>query len=531
MQAGNWIDNLKSHFTSHKRLYIIASVIVLFVLVALVTLTGGTGTPTQNTQTTGGGSNLNSQAPNPFVSNSELQQVENAYRQKYKEAKKKYPETPNYNFDYEVGPGLSENKGSSLPFVKPAVAQVGGSCNLTAAPATLNGYFLKSHFSASEAASLAAKYNISTSTTSSIPGADGITFDYYFANPQNSAYFKISEPSGAYQYHNGTVSASNPDITQAAAQVIATKHLSDHNLNEKLKFLGSSFVTTDPAFQAFIFSYNKNLGLTVVDTEAIKELPTNASVCNISPAKTMNYLDVVVGVKGDLGKIVNQTRTISGTHTLKRLTIDESVKEYKDKLPTTPIVAGGGTATTGSVVLDEAILIYFDYGEAYGQYSYVPTYLTAGKGPSGGRVYTLFPAVSEAELATTPLSPKGNQKNTLQLETFKPAPPKPPGKLCYGNQIDYTVKCTQGSTPVCNAFYGVPTKEGDPWGVCTEGCKAKGGAISVGAGEDPCKKYMESIGIPVKGGSSIPGGKGGGGSSPGKFKGGDVACSVNGCPC
>lgn len=532
MQGGSWWDNLKSHYSQHKRWYIAALLGLLGVLVILVTFLGGNNVATnQNTSAPGGTNITGTGAPNPLISNSELEQAENAFRQKYKQSKKKYPETPKYRFDYQVGPSLSEKNGSLLPFLNSVFAQTG--CNLAAVPTTVTGYYLKNHYSASDAASLASKYSIATSITSSIPGADGITFDYYFSNPQNSAYFKLSEPSGTYQYHNGTVSKDNPDITQLAAQVIATKHLSDHNLNDKLKFLGASFVSTDPAFQAFIFSYIKNLGLNVVDTEAIKELPANASVCNVSPAKTMNYTDVVVGVKGDLGKIINQTRTITGTYSLVRSTIDDSVKEYKDNLLIAPIVVGGGTATTGTVVLDEAVLVYYDYGESYGQYSYIPVYLTAGKGPTGGRVYTIFPAVSETELSKTPLSPKDNQKNTLQLETFKPAPPKPPGKLCYGNQIDYTVKCSQGSTPVCNAFFPAPTKDGDPWGVCTEGCKAKGGAISVAAGEDPCTKFMESLGIPFKKGSSIsPGGKGGGKSvSPGKFKGGDVACSVNGCPC
>ena len=120
----------------------------------------------------------------------------------------------------------------------------------------------------------------------------------------------------------------------------------------------------------------------------------------------------------------------------------------------------------------------------------------------------------------------------MQLDTFNPAPPKPEGKLCFGNLVDYTLNCSANAQQVCGGFVSLPSDKNDPFGVCAKGCITKTEVFNVSAGKDPCAEFMKKKGLPENygggGGGIAPGG---GAIPPASFPGGDVSCTLGGCPC
>ncbi len=527
------INKLKTHFKIHKKMYeiigIITLLILIFVSIALIVISNsadnkktadGLSNPTP-TAANSGVQRTNSNAhPNPMVASDELKRVEESFRKKYENAGVPFPVQKDYKFEYRLAPAL-QNKNSFIFNMFSAYA-ASSTCNIASAPGTVTGYLLKDKYSKDEAISIAKDFDVNSAKVSAVGGTDESSFSYYFSDPASSAYFTISENTGTYEYHNGTVDNTKPDITEAQARSLSDKALIDHNLNDKTAFASSNFFPGSIP-PTYFFKYDKKFNFKLVDEESITVLGATNSVCGVYSSLNMNYINVLIGSKGILGKIVNNTRFIENSYSFPRESLEDSINEYKDN-PIKPIVIGS-TPSTGPVTIDEAVLVYFDYGQDVGQYAYTPMYLTSGKGPTGSRVFTLFPAVAESDLDKTPLSPKNHQHLSLQLDTFVPAPPAPAGKLCFGNLVDYTVQCTEGVTPICNTIVSLPSDKNDPFKVCEKGCLEKNAVISVDHGQDACQEFMKKEKLDT---SKIP--PGGYGSQP-NFQGGQVSCSVRGCPC
>ncbi len=518
---------------SKKTLILIAAVLVVIVGTIAVLFTLNSRNVSQNQNVTKNnfitpsvGSSEGKSGPgvsgfNPMVSKNEMKRVQDAYVKAYKKAGKTF-DIPKTQFDYKLAPALQDNKGSFLG-VKSTYAD--DTCNISSAPTTLPGYVLKTHYTVKDAEAVAKTYKMDTSIPASIPGQDGTSFQYFYSDPKTSAYFKLTEPSGVYTYHVGAPAVTGKNVSQTDAQTIAEKSLSDHKLMAGLNLVNASYLGTDPTFAAYLFAYSKKFDLKMVDSEAVKTLKSNDSLCNVGVAQNMNYVNALVGTSGEVGKEINQTRTVTNTYSVKRENLANSITEYKDSTTIPPVVVGS-TATSGTVTVDQAVLVYFDYGEAYAQAAYVPAYLTSGTLASGARVFSIFPAVSQKDLTNAPLLPDESDKTNLQLESFNPPPPMPASKLCYGNLVDYTITCTASGQPICSGFASLDSAKYDPFGVCAKGCINKSEVFHADSGTDVCSKFMEKKGLPATINAPIKNPAG----SP-VFNGGDVSCTLGGCPC
>lgn len=466
---------------------------------------------------------------NPLINNNEVRRVEKAYTKKYQQAGKTFPESKEYKFDYKLSPELKKD-GSFLFPVQSAFAA--SMCNIDLAPKTVPVYTLKAHYTTKDAQTIASEFDLS-GEPASLPMEDGSSFQYFFSDKAISKFLHVSEPSGAVYYHKASPSGTLV-MSADKAKALADAQLLKQNVSEKMVY---KTVASNPKTpnEAYAVSYMKDYGnFSMTDAISIKALGMTKSVCSVIPTETMNTVQVMYSQKGDLSKMINKTRKITKEYSLARQTLEESMNEYKGSLPILPVVLGSAPQSlTDTVTIDEAVLVWYDYGEQYAQLSYVPMYLTSGKTDSGSRVLTLFPSISKAVLATTPIPDLTQSKDVLQLGTFIPAPPKSPppteGGLCFGNLIDYTVTCTQAGATVCDEFIAVPTNLGDPYNVCQVGCKNLSGVITLTAGSDPCIEFLKKNGITLD--QSVVPFPGSGLPIEGGFSGGDVSCVLNGCPC
>ncbi len=453
--------------------------------------------------------------PNPLILSDDYNKVQQSFQDKLDD-KGFSTQRPEKRFDYKLAPQLKDSQ--SLRLVPKAYAQT--TCNLTDAPDKITAYVLKTHWTITDASEVAANFDI-YADPASLP-ADGGTFEYLFSDSAEEGFVRLLESSGTYQYHQ-VQSGPGADIGPDAARETAQATLETYDLAEDTELTDESF---DDATSQYQFRYNRPLDdFILVDEAAVRALDTD-SVCNVEPSNEINYREVRLAVDGTVAKVINRTRTIITSATIKRLGLEDALDEYADDPPVPPIVLGDD-ATTGTVTIQEAVLVWYDYGNLYAQAAYIPMYLTAGTidTATGGsaRVFTLFPAASVDALDDAGILPKNPA--SLQLGTFNPIPPPPTsaggtGK-CWGNQVDYTVSCTQAGGAICNVFIAV-LPDDDPNSICYDGCKSWDDTIDTVEGEDPCKLFLEHNDIPTENYPSTQGG-----SSPG----GAVSCRLNGCPC
>lgn len=467
------------------------------------------------------------QSYNPLISNGEIKRVHNAYKQKLGD---KYIEPPKYQFEYELSPRLKSGKSSSsLFFIKNAFSA--GTCDIDSAPSKVSVFSLKSHLFKDEATAISKEFGFSV-PPSSLPMEDGVSFQYFYSDSSANAFLTINEPSAIYYYHK-VISDPNdsPDIDLTKATNLSDNELKKHNLSDNLNLKSKIY---ENSLKKFVLDYVKEPdGLKTVDPTTIKALGMPSSVCAVKTSEKMNKIQTIITPKGGLFKLINNTRIVDKSYTFDRQSLDASLEEYKLIQPIDPIVVGPTSITGGKVIIDEATLVLFDYGDQYAQVSYIPMYLTSGQSATGTRVFSLFPAVKKSDLDKTNINDLTSAQSNLQLGTFKPVAPKPQYKTpppvagCPGNLIDYRVTCSYNSSTVCDGYFSAQSSQ-DPFGVCTNGCQDKSGEVTTGARENPCEKFLQDQGI----------------SSPelnDKFKnsfdpqsmptGGTSSCSLNGCPC
>ncbi len=452
---------------------------------------------------------------NPLISNYEIKRVEEAYKKKFEKAGKPLPAKKNYNFQYELSPLLKEKNSS---FIQSSFAA--SSCNLETAPKTLNIYTLKFHLFEKEARVIAKKFGLDF-PPSSLPMNDGSSFQYYYSDPKALAFLSISEPSGAFIYHKATESSTLTDIDISKAREIADSQIIKHGLT-KISFKNQKF---DTASGKYVIDYTKDYdGMKVVDLKSLSLLGKTKTLCDVSASSSMSYVEEIITKKGAIFKIINKTRKEENTFSAPRQSLEDSIKEYENDPPVPPLVIGDAK-TNEKAVIDEAVLVWYDYGEEYAQVSYVPMYLTSGKTALGARVLTLFPAVSKENLDKTDITILGAGKSTqsLQLDTFKPKPPPPkgeppaPGGICPGGLVDYLVTCSSSEPGLsCTESLESPV---DTVGACTNGCQTTTVTFVAEPGVNPCNAAVN-----------------GGGTPPGAIldqdqKGGTVTCTIQGCPC
>lgn len=522
-------EKLKTQYALHKKLFLIGSVILVIVLLSTAIVLIAPPQNTTNTSPPTGGtaittpedsqSQAQSQASeNPLIDKEDVKKVEDAYKKQYESQRKKYPESPNYNFHYKLVPQLQDARSSFL-FVKPVQAAT-TDCNVSSAPADVTIYKLKSKLKVSEATLLAKSFGI-TALATSVP-LDGSVdlFQYNFAQPETSKFLTVAEPSGTYHYHQAPSTTQTQDIGSDHAKTIAQGVLTAHSITGIIPFSPPTF---ELATNQYVFSSEKAIDtFSMVDKASITALGGATSVCNVGKSLDMNKIQVNIDKEGVLSTVMNRTRMVTGTFSAKRATLEASRAEWETTLPIAPVVIGTGIPTS-DVTIDQVILVWYDYGEVYSQKAYVPMYLTSGLSGNGIRVLTLFPAVAKAALTTLHIA---TSNKNLQIDAFNPKPPPATGTgQCYGNLVDYTVVCNQAGASICNGSFSLPvgtslSVDGDPLNVCGRGCQSKAD-IYTPITNNPCTEFLQKHDIQPNNPVQV---------EPG-YSGGEVNCSLNACPC
>lgn len=466
---------------------------------------------------------------NPLIDSQSLKKVEDSYQKKFKKQGVPAPTKPKYKFQYELDPALKDKQVMNFNQSVYAVTN----CNLTTAPTTVSVYELKNEWTDKEAQEVAKVFDID-SPPYSMP-ADGGTIQYFFSNKVTNGFLELYKSSGAYTYHK-VLDPLNQEITLLDALQKSSEALKKYQLSENLTSLPAE---TEPNY--FVFSHLKFWGdFTMVDEDSIRSLGNN-TVCQPSKAKNMNYIKMYIAKDGQIARLINQTRMATKKLSLSRQSLEMSLKEYGENPPLDPIVLPKDKVTTGKVTIDEAVIVYYDYGVVYSQKLYVPMYLTSGtaiaEDGTNVRVFTLFPTVSMNDLeekGKTPEEIKAEELGMGGLKTQKqkvldyatptlPAPPYTGG--CPGDTVDYTVSCTNTSgQSVCSAFLGIKPAD-DPNGICDSGCKSYTKEYTAAdlAGGDPCLKMLKDNNIPTtqyqnyQQNNNLPTDK--------------VSCILQGCPC
>lgn len=455
-----------------------------------------------------------------------LNQAKKDYNQQLEKEGIPTPTTGITQFDFILAPDLKKER-SLIPFT---YAQ--NTCIPNNEPSVIPIYTLKTDWTIKEAKQIASSFGIDTDPTS-LPVSDG--YQFYFSHPESKDFLTFFATSGMYTYHR-VLKPEGITIPQQEADRIIQEEVKKHDLPSDLTLITSGYQEKQSVFSSV---FDKPWPpYQVIDKDSISNLEAN-SICSIEKANTVNFVQVYLAVDGQLAKLVNQSRKLSQSYEAAREDLEEAVAEYKNNLPVEPIIMGKPTAQLGnSVLIDEAKIIFYDFGDIFSQKMYLPMYLTSGTvSLSNGtktRVMTLFPAVSSKEMIRLKLIIP--QANTLKLGSFSPPPTPPPtptkkpaptpggptktpGNLqgCPGGKVDYTVHCEQNGTPACSEFAESPI---DPWGVCDKGCiHQPPGTVTV-SGTDPCQEFLNQQGI-----SGFTMGKG-----STKYE-GTYSCTLNACPC
>lgn len=536
----NFLSKVKEIFSDRKKRFVILGLLLLVVLIVVPLLlqpqrqapgsaqTPSPGMPKQDTSRQGISSEKESKNVfNPLISNTEIERVQQAYRRKFESLGKAIPPKPQHKFQYILSDRLKDKR--SFTPVKQAFATT---CNLPLAPATVNGYLLKEHYSLEDAKGVAKEFGF-TNPPSSLPMPDGSSYKYYFSSKDLNIYLTLAEPSGTYIYHQAF--KDNPggsDVGVERARLLALTSLEKHGLQKDLTLRSSHEDIHMDGIKRYTFEYDKSLGVfPLVDTASIQGLGLGQSVCGVKASNLTNFVRVDVTEQGQLEKITNQTRKVLKTYSFPRLPLEKSLEEYSENPPIKPIVLGDETVTSGNVAVDEAALVWYDYDEAYAQATYIPMYFTSGRTAKGARVFTLFPAVAKTEIKKTEIAAKVYPSSALQLNVYYPPPPSSPVNVgsggtgqCYGNVIDYSVTCSTEteSEAVC---VGVSNTEAsnDPFDVCNKGCLVISEVLKVNAGQDPCYEFIKKFINPQHSNYYLP-----------LFpidKSQEAICTVQSCPC
>lgn len=462
-----------------------------------------------------------------LINSADVERIKQDYNNRLRESGFVPKKEIEYDFHYKLSPKFI-NKQSSLKDTLTKVLGV-NTCEISSAPDKVSVYELKNKINEVDATAIAREFGI-TGKPTSLPERDG-TFQYFFSNQETDGNLTLFASSGTYVYHKVLKPVSG-SISKPAAENIAMEEIKKHKLESSLK-LTNSLEQGD-----YVFHYIKGWdSFPLVDLDSIIALGiSRSSVCNIQPAALMNFVEVHIKKDGQLARFINKTRAFAKKTEVSRIGIEKAVSDFKSSsdLPVKPVVIPeDASVKSGEVEITDAVLVWFDYGNAFPQKLYVPFYLTLGKAPNNSAlIYTLFPAVSAEELVKAGINtPAGKSKQTLQIDVYVPPPPGgigyscPEGEkvCCPGGLVDYTVNCTQQGRTICSIFIAVNAKK-DANNVCKEGTFSESGTIDPQTGSNLCLNFAKKHNIedpqlqyPV--------------SPPTDFTNDPVSCQITGSPC
>lgn len=383
-------------------------------------------------------------------------------------------------------------------------------CNISDVPDSVYVHDLKGHLLEEDARVLARQYGVESISYSQ--QTETTAFQYLYIRPDNTASFTMYEPSGVYTYTNasklaaGTLMADN--LRRYANQILAA-----HKLDENLSV---------PQFRTFgevtDFTYRRNLlDFMLVDEASIQSFFDQEN-CSVSDSDIMGLITTSVKNNGEIVKLINNTRSIIGTFKMPTISIGEAIVQYKDAQPLDPLVfpAGVELDVSRQVVLDAAVIAYYDVGLNFAQNLYIPLYIAHGFGKSTTgqdvQILTFFPAVSADSLVNKGLIrvvPEPGDRATQQQGTFgfsTPTPHAPPpfaapkpefgtsGPGCPSSNIGYMVSCSVEGNIICRGQFS-GTAAADTMTACTAGCSDKVTIVDVTGGTNPCDAIMKENGV------------------------------------
>jgi len=353
------------------------------------------------------------------------------YQDRMSKARLPIPTPIKYDFKFQLSPELQNSR--SINYLIPGFTVfAANACNLANVPSSLYIYKLRTNIVEKQANEEAIKFNLSPPAYSAGDYAGTISYQFQDLSTTNPRYYNIINSSGVYKFHDAAT-PSGALISEASAKTISNTQLSKLGLSSL--FLFDSIDSSSANY--FIIRYKKQLrGLSIIDENVIKTFPSTSPVCDLGAntfASEMSFIDVQISKNGGIiSNFVNSTRFFLSEKEVKRQTLEESLKEYSDpKKSIAPIILSQGEATSGTVIVDEAYVAYYDLGSLAAQTLYIPMYVTSGKIGST-RVFTIVPAIPLSEITKeneidtpTPISAFTSLKQA-SIPLIQPTPPPPP---------------------------------------------------------------------------------------------------------
>ena len=413
------------------------------------------------------------------------------------------------HFTYEFSPAFKER----IKNLKPRsddVKAVSTLCNLGEVPSSVYVYDLRNHWIVGESQALALEYGVD-SIAYSLP-TETTTYQYLFITPDNMMSFTQYESSGIYTY-NKTSLLPDGQLNGEGLRRYANEMLAQHKLNSNL-----SVPQISSRGNVSTFVYRQNLlDFMLVDEASIQSFFDQEN-CSVSDSDIMGLISVGVKSNAEIIKVNNNTRTQVSKYKMTTIPIEQALVEYKDAQPFDQLVypSDATVDTRGQVVIDAAVIAYYDVGPNFAQNLYVPVYIAHGfaKSTTGQdvQILTFFPAVSAEELASkgvissVPLPGDRSTQQQGMIGFATPTPHAPPvfqpkqgeigysGPGCPGNQIDYLVSCSVEGSVICRGnFTGGASSDGLQ--ACKNGCSGKVAVVDVTGGTNPCGAIMEQSGV------------------------------------
>jgi len=368
-----------------------------------------------------------------LIKKDDMNKIQQDYENKLKKAGKPIPTPVNYKFNYQLSPNLKRTQ--SFNIFQPIKSVFGANiCDLSGLPSSVSVFTLRNHISETQANEEAKKFGFDPPPYSSGEEAGTFTYQYQDLTTAYPKYFNIVESSSVYKFHDASIS-SGAIVNADKAKILTDQKLFDLGLTSLFAFNQIDGISS-PDY--FLLQYKKKLdALIVTDTSILKSLSLSKTVCDIGKgdlASVMNNIEVQISKNGGvISNLINSTRQIVSKKTAIRQSLEKSLSDYSDPNGLTPIVITQGTATGGTVTIDEAYVAYYDLGGMAPQTTYIPMYITSGK-TGTTRVFTIFPAIDKSNIPPDEQKKLDGVKTVKQGDvTFtKPVPPTPPYTPPYG---------------------------------------------------------------------------------------------------
>ena len=500
---------------------------------------------TQNSISTTPAAQVEAPPPeNPLIEDSDLQEYKQNFNKRLKKEAIPTPQEENYNFQYQLSPEL-QKKGTFNLFSSAYAEDV---CDEVSTTSTIPVYKLKRNYKAEEAKKNAAQFDVVSDPYSAETNTGAL--QYVFTDPTKSGdYFSQYKSSGSYHYHKAMATVGEPITITTATEK------KDYLLGTVPLLKGLEEIDAQESLESetgtFIFTFQKKWDLPIFDRGSITEIKDRKSVCSLPQARSVNTLQLLLARDGIVSNVISSLRNDEGKISLPSQSLTDALIDTKSTPLIPPEVVSNSDVKSGTVTINESKVVYYDLGFDLPQCLYAPMYLVSGTTKDGSTVAALFPAVPISELEKNcpdldkdgasvdiPVKKIDGSESTIQYGSFKfspTEPPKPPGGTgkCWGNQVDYTVTCSNSKSITCSIFLGVKLSDehNDPLNTCTDGCvNPIKKSFTITQGEDACKKMLDAINSDLKKDDkdTFPTDDY---KTPPNLPDGSVNCTFNACPC